>query len=361
MMDRLAERLGPGPFALVALFVSPEGDFPAICQEARARFPGAEIVACTTAGEIGAKGYLEGAVAAIGLPASHFAAQTLAIEALDRIDSEDLIHRLVRSRTALAGLAPSWSEEFAFLAIDGLSVREDTTVSAISAGLGPVPLFGGSAGDGARFEATYVSLNGKVMRDAAVLALIRTDCQVEVFSLNHLQPADTRMVVTGADPARRIVRELNAEPAAREYARVLGKNAEDLDTFTFAAHPVVVRLGETHHVRAIQRVLDSGEMVFFSAIDEGIVLRLAAPDDLVDHLGRELDRMTGGRDPAALWICDCILRRVEAEQKQRVHEMSRLLASRRAVGFSTYGEQIGSMHVNQTMTGVAIYPPRHLP
>jgi hypothetical protein len=27
------------------------------------------------------------------------------------------------------------------------------------------------------------------------------------------------------------------------------------------------------------------------------------------------------------------------------------------VGFSTYGEQINGLHVNQTMTGVAIYPP----
>jgi len=27
------------------------------------------------------------------------------------------------------------------------------------------------------------------------------------------------------------------------------------------------------------------------------------------------------------------------------------------VGFSTYGEQLNSMHVNQTLTGVAFYPP----
>jgi hypothetical protein len=27
------------------------------------------------------------------------------------------------------------------------------------------------------------------------------------------------------------------------------------------------------------------------------------------------------------------------------------------IGFSTYGEQIGALHVNHTMTGVAIYAP----
>jgi len=26
-------------------------------------------------------------------------------------------------------------------------------------------------------------------------------------------------------------------------------------------------------------------------------------------------------------------------------------------GFSTYGEQLGALHVNHTMTGVAFYPP----
>ena len=35
-----------------------------------------------------------------------------------------------------------------------------------------------------------------------------------------------------------------------------------------------------------------------------------------------------------------------------------MLQAHGVVGFSTYGEQLNSMHVNQTMTGVAIYPPK---
>jgi len=31
------------------------------------------------------------------------------------------------------------------------------------------------------------------------------------------------------------------------------------------------------------------------------------------------------------------------------------------VGFSTYGEQLNAMHVNHTMTGVALYPPEEGP
>jgi hypothetical protein len=126
---------------------------------------------------------------------------------------------------------------------------------------------------------------------------------------------------------------------------------------TFAAHPVVVRFGGSHHVRAIRQVLDNGDLVFFSAIDEGLVLTLAEPEDMAKHLDRELSRIRRGREPEAIWVCDCILRRIEAEETQQSRALSAILAKNRVVGFSTYGEQINGMHVNQTMTGVAIFPP----
>jgi hypothetical protein len=37
--------------------------------------------------------------------------------------------------------------------------------------------------------------------------------------------------------------------------------------------------------------------------------------------------------------------------------VSKVMSDHDVVGFSTYGEQLGGMHVNQTMTGVAFYPP----
>jgi hypothetical protein len=120
---------------------------------------------------------------------------------------------------------------------------------------------------------------------------------------------------------------------------------------------VVVRVGGKHHVRAIQQVAENGDLVFFSAIDEGLVLTLAEPQDMVAHLARELARLSEGGAPEAILACDCILRRVEAMEKQKTGEISAILRAHRVVGFSTYGEQMNSMHVNQTMTGVAIYPP----
>ncbi|MGQ0566644.1 MAG: FIST N-terminal domain-containing protein [Gemmobacter sp.] len=356
-LRRLAAALGPEGLSLAALFVTPEADFAAVMAEARLRFPGVTLVGCTTAGEIGQSGYLDGEIAAFGLTATHFDVETVFVDDLGHIDTDGLAGQVIRARHRLAARHPQWSHEFAFLLVDGLSIREDELVAALTRGLGPVPLFGGSAGDGTRFKSTRVALGARTATNAAVLSLVRTGCPVKVFSLDHLTPTDRRMVVTEADPARRIVRQINAEPAAREYARLLGKDPEQLSTFIFAAHPVVVRLGGTHHVRAIRQVLDNGDLVFFSAIGEGLVLRLAEPKDMAAHLDHALDDLARDRRPEAILACDCILRRVEAGQLQKTRAVSDILARHRVIGFSTYGEQFNGIHVNHTMTGVAIYAP----
>lgn len=355
-LARLAEGLGPGPFAAVILFASPEADKEALEAGLPGAFPGLTVIGCTTAGEISPDGYAEGEIVAIGLPAGTFAVDCLGID-LSSLDGQELIGRLIRARAGLSRRHPGWEDEFAFLMVDGLSIREDELTAALGPGLGPVPLFGGSAGDGTRFGATFVLQDGVFRQGWAVLMLVRTACKVRVFSLNHLVPTDRRMVVTGADPARRVVHQINAEPAAQEYARLLGKDPGQLTTFTFAAHPVVVRIGGSHHVRAIQRLADNGDLVFFSAIDEGLVLTLAEPLDMAAHLEEALSGLSAGERPAIL-ACDCILRRIAAEESQRYGAVSALLKAHGVVGFSTYGEQLNSMHVNQTMTGVAIYPPK---
>jgi hypothetical protein len=354
---RLARDLGPGPFAAVILFISPEAERARLERDLPAAFPGVTVIGCTTAGEISPDGYAEGEIVAVGLPAAAFAVDCLGID-LAALDGQELIGRLIRARAALARRHCDWEDEFAFVMVDGLSIREDELTAALGPGLGPVPLFGGSAGDGKRFAQTFVLQEGEFRQRWAVLMLVRTVCKVKVFSVNHLTPTDRRMVVTRADPARRVVQQINAEPAAREYARILGKDPMQLTTFTFAVHPVVVRIGGRHHVRAIQQMAPNGDLIFFSAIGEGLVLTLAEPRDLAEHLDEALGGLSvPGRNPLAILACDCILRRIEAMEKQRFSAVSALLRRHGVVGFSTYGEQLNSMHVNHTMTGIAIYPP----
>ncbi|WP_195822772.1 FIST N-terminal domain-containing protein [Roseobacter sp. MH60115] len=352
----LHDVLGPGPFSFISIMATPLADFQGVVAEARRVYPDTDVVACTTAGEITGAGYDEGTIVAIAFPAEDFASCSILIEKVDDLDAQALVDQITLERMGLQQRASKLPHSFGFLVVDGLSLSEDTLSATIAPALGDTQIFGGSAGDGTDFRQTLVGLNGRVADNAAVLTLVRTRLRTKVFSLDHLVPTGEQMVVTDADPARRIVRAINAEPAAREYARIVGKDPEQLDRFTFAAHPVVVRIGDAHHVRAIQQVTEDGDLVFFSAVDEGMVLTVAQPENMVTHLERKLQELSTENAPSDIIGCDCILRRIEAEQSQIVRAMSDVLSRHNVIGFSTYGEQIGPLHVNHTMSGVAFYP-----
>jgi hypothetical protein len=117
---------------------------------------------------------------------------------------------------------------------------------------------------------------------------------------------------------------------------------------------LVVRAGGRHYARAIQKVNDDDSLQFFCAIDEGIVLSIAKSGDLVEDLDSVFNKLHDdlGEVEAVLGF-DCILRYIEMEQGQMLSPVSELLRRNKVVGFNTYGEQFGTMHMSQTFTGIA--------
>lgn len=355
----LAAGLGEGPFALIVLFVSPDRDRDALTAALAAdpAFADAPIIGCTTAGEITDDGYAEGTLVAVALPSADFCAALRLVAPLENYTlarGREVVHGL---RLGLAGAPEALPHEFALMLTDGLAMREDALVSSLGPALGATPLLGGSAADALDFSATPVLHGGRFHTDAAVIALIRTRLRAKVFRFDNFTPTDLRMVVTSADPENRIVHEINAEPAAREYARMVGKNPDQLTPLTFASHPVVVRAGGQHHVRSIQRIEETGDLRFFSAIDEGLVLTVAAARDIAEHLDEALGGLSADGAPDTIIGFDCALRRLEVEQTQALGKVSAILRRHGVVGFNTYGEQHNMLHVNQTFTGVALYAP----
>ncbi len=350
--------MGAAELELVILFVSPMADMERLAASAKRKFGTATVIGCSTAGEISRIGYTENSIVALGLPRSHFRARTIPIEDLDNYETRALVDRLVRFRGNLASEVPDWANEFSFLLIDGMSGHEDSFAVTLSSGWGAAPLFGGSAGDGTRFEKTFIIHDGRVFeRNAAVISLIRTRCPVRVFKTDHVVPTDQRMVVTGADPETRRVYEINAEPAAQEYARMVDIEPEKLSAAILGTNPVVVRIAGQHYVRGIRNVTEDGSLAFTAAIDEGLVLTLAKSTDIVSHLKKEMLDLASDGQLVGVIACDCLYRRTDAEENNVLGEVSRILSEFRVVGFSSYGELFHSMHVNQTLTGVAIYAP----
>ncbi len=265
----------------------------------------------------------------------------------------DTVRSLVRR---LRLLAPGMNETntFAILLIDGLAGIEETVLSAIARELGNFPLVGGSAGDALAFNETSVFADGEFRAGRAVLALVHTSVPFEVFKTQHIRSCDTKMVVTEADPARRVVTEINAEPAAREYARLSGIEGETLDAILLATHPVCVRVGGDDYVRSIRSVNGDGSLTFYCAIDEGIVLSPGSATDIVVDLNRLFGRLRANLGPpSAVLGFDCIFRRIELQHRRLAGHVSNILSANRVVGFSTYGEQVNAMHLNQTLSGVA--------
>ncbi len=332
-------------------------DLDALGGELSRRFEGIEVVGCTTSGEIGPLGYENDSLVGVSFAAPDFRVATHRIDDLQHFEFSRGTEVGPALRAELSRQGASWDSErcFAHLLVDGMSMREEQVVSALHRGLEDVQLFGGSAGDGTRFEHTYVYHQGKFRTGCAVVALVNTEHPFCVFKTQHFVSNEARMVVTCADPARRVVTEINGEPAGREYARLVGLEVEELAPTTFAVHPVVVRLGGQEYVRSIQKVNPNESLTFFSAIDEGIVLTVARGVDFVRNLEEtftEVKARVGA--PELVLGCDCVLRHLEMEQKGLRHQVARILNENNTLGFSTYGEQYNAMHVNQTLTGVAI-------
>jgi len=356
-VEELHARLSPHEPSLVLFFCSSEYDREPLARELRRRFDGTAVVGCTTAGEIGPAGCRSHSISGVSLPAASF---SVAIGHLDdvrqvRVSDGMAFAQGLRRQLEQATAERDGRNAFALLLVDGLYGHEEQLAHALQLGLGELPLIGGSAGDSMGFDQTFVYWDGRFHSEAAVLVLVGTSLPFVEFKTQHFVPTEERLVVTDADPSERVVREINGLPAAREYARVLGVRPEELSPVHFAASPVVVLIDGANYVRSIQRVTADGGLKLYCAIERGVVLRVARGVDLVANLREALSRVRARVGPPQLILAfDCILRRLEIAQAGLDAAVNDVLRGCNAVGFNTYGEQFCGVHVNQTLTGIAI-------
>ncbi len=356
-INQFLKQTMPEVSTLTVFFCSSEFDIEAIGHELSKLDDDIQIVGCTSAGEISPSGYSDDTITGFSLPREGFSSVSVGIDELSDLSItsvqkcvEDLIAKLDNLT-----LTTTDHDTFAFLFVDGMAQCEEVLASSINSVLDDIPLFGGSASDGLKFDKTYVFHGGAFSTDSAVLTLVRTPHPFQVFKTQHYVGTDKKMVVTDADPQTRVVREINAQPAAAEYARIIGLPQKDLSPMDFATHPVVVKVGGTDHVRAIQKVNADGSLTFFCAIDTGVVLTVAEGIDILENLEEALSEIKDKIGaPLLILGCDCVFRTLELERKQLKHQAGEIFSEYNVAGFCTYGEQYHSMHVNQTFTGVAI-------
>ncbi|MEQ1694351.1 MAG: FIST N-terminal domain-containing protein [Hyphomicrobiaceae bacterium] len=350
----LKRALNPGDYQHMLVFFAVHYDATKLAAALAEAFLGISISGCTTSGEIVPDGMIDGGILLIAFPNDGFRVHSEIIGDLGSIGVErasDIVRRL---KAQLRNAQAPGSNTFAIMLVDGLSNSEETLIAAVHWAIGDIQLVGGSAGDNLAFEETSLIHNGQSWKHAALLMLIETDYPFRVFKTQNFEPTTTKLVVTAADTTNRIVYELNAEPAAREYAAAIGLLPNDLGPFSFASYPLVVKVGGDYYCRSIRNMNPDGSLTFFCAIDEGLVFTVARPQDMVNSAQQTLDEVEASLGGIDLVIgFDCILRRLDAENRQIRHQVDALYRKFKVVGFHTYGEQYNAMHLNQTLTGIA--------
>ncbi|ANT63478.1 MULTISPECIES: FIST N-terminal domain-containing protein [Roseobacteraceae] len=335
----------------------PEGLAPdAVAAALDAGSGGVPVFGCTTAGTITPEGYETGALLLLAFPREHFRCASMLISPLKPLEMKAIASE-VRSHAARFRRTAGWNR-LALIFADGLAKQEEMLVATLEAALGEVPVFGGSAGDNLAFEETFVLHDGQFHSNAAILLLVETDLEFQGLGFDHFLPTERQVVVTHALPEERLVFEINGAPAALEYARIVGCPVDRLSPQVFAENPMLVRQNMNYHVRAIHSVPDSHALSFLGAIDDGLILTLGRGKEIIETLEAELDtRGPEGGPPDFVLGFDCVLRKLEIEQKQLAPAVSEIFRRRRVLGFNTYGEQHCGVHVNQTFVGVAFYDP----
>jgi hypothetical protein len=331
-------------------------DASALAQALKLHAPLLAYAGCSTAGEITPQGLEEGHILALLLPSASFSTVCTMVENLSSSGMDGITGEVAALRRLLRGRVGDDRSKgiFALCFIDGLSYAEEAVTSAIHWGLDDIPLIGGSAGDDLKFETTSLIANGRVASDCAIIVLVATEIPFHVFKTDNFIPTDEKLVVTESDPDHRVVREFNATNAAEEYAASVGILPQMLTPLSFASHPVVLKVGGEYYCRSIQRMHADGSLSFFCAIDDGVVLSIAQPKNMVESTRtalQDVERRLGGID--MILGFDCVLRRLDARNRQVFRDISELYRTNKVIGFGTYGEQYRSMHLNQTFTGIA--------
>ncbi len=349
---------------LVLFFAHPKHDFGALARGLEQRFPDAITAGCTTMGEIGPDGLTQGAAVGLALGSPCRAAAVM-VPDLTQFRFEDG-QRLAMELASQLDLAPGGvvpGRHVLVTLTDGLSGMEEILVASLGTWLPLVPLVGGSAGDGERFQRTEVALNGRARSGAAVVLLVEPSVRFHAYQLHHYQPTPGRVVVTRAEPRRRLVSAMNGRPAAVVLAELFGIPVEQLRA---GGLPELVKhglqfgfhVGGSYFMRSVM-TLQGDDLLLGGAVEEGAILTVMRAGDIVEATQRGVleARETLGGSAEVMLAFSCGGRLLEARNRGVLPALEVATCPMPCVGFTTYGEQYGPMQVNHTLTALMLGGP----
>lgn len=319
-------------------------------------YPRARIVAASTAGEIVNTTVSEGTVVATAI----------AFQRTSVICAEETVTRVAESYAAGQRLAVKLSRPnlvHVFVLSDGELVNGTELARGFNEHLpAGVQLSGGLAGDGTRFEHTFVSLdeNSGTGRIVAI-GFYGAHLQVGFGSAGGWEPFGPERVVTRSD--RNLLYELDGQSALELYKRYLGEQAAQLPGSALR-FPLCVTAAVSDHpvVRTILSIDEaSTAMVFAGDIPNGSRVRFmrASYEDLIDGAARAAEQARRSKPPELVLCVSCVGRRIVLGQRteEETENVRATIGNDPFIaGFYSYGElapadiAVACQLHNQTMT-----------
>lgn len=353
--DELISQLaGEDPVA-IAFFAAHTYDGAALSGMLGRAFPKAQVIGCSTAGEITQRASCVGSVSLLALGPSKV---RRAAAVLARFDDgvEDGVQRAMAamSKALDVDLRTADPERYVGVTlVEGLRMHEEAANAALGNGAPLLSFVGGSAGDNAEFRTTRVYCNGEASDNGAALLLLDAAVPFVIGKTCSFEPKSEAFTVTRADVAQRVVYELDHRPVLEVYAEAVGRRPNEVNADVFMTNPLGLMIEGQPWIRSPQQVCADGGLKFYCQLLEGASVHVMQSTDLVEDTRREIARVRAalGGTMSGGFAFNCILRRLELDAKNLHGAFLESFAGLEVGGFHTYGESwLG--HINQTLTGL---------
>lgn len=217
-------------------------------------------------------------------------------------------------------------------------------------------LAGGSAGASKGFFTTRVSMDGEVFNNSCVFMLVHNlTGKIAVAKENPFMLSGTSFLVTDVDVERRVVYELNNEPAADLIAKTLNLSIEELSR-ELNFHPLGHAYEEGYFISGISRIDPDGSIVCFSRVYNNTRVQLMQYCNSDNPLKKLCSKIKSEIEkPAFALIISDIANANVFEDKTLSDNYAEMLNEYfpKFISVTGYGEQLRGIHYNQNVLVIA--------
>jgi hypothetical protein len=342
--------------SLVLFFCSSNHDGLQIQRELQALARSATVAGCTTAGELSDRALSDGGVVLVALSRSKVKRCAAVLTDYEGKDVETEVLGAARTleerlQVSLRELSPdNWVGILLNEALHGL---EDDVVDVVGHVAPLLSFVGGSAGDNLKSVQCTVFAEGRKSSNGSVLLLLELAVPYVVVKTCSFEATQTKVQITRVQ--KRVVYEIDGQPALTRYAEIVGAPPEQLGDRVFMGNPLGVMIDGEPWVRAPTLRLPDGGIMFGARIIEGSELYLLHSTELVTDTRRALERGAAqlGKAPAIGILFNCAHRAIEIQVRQIQREFREAISAFPVVGFHSYGENYLTQ-LNQTLVGLLL-------